>query len=102
MLSVKAVLDVVAYIDLVDHLVSVFLKGRCEDHDLIVLGHRLNELDAARSHEEKAVVLVLNIVNECLVEIEHQTVRADLCRLQWVQERGRHLGQVRKVVREHG
>ncbi len=59
MLSVKSVLDIVANIDLVDNLVGVFLKSGGKNHDFVVLSHSLDELDAARSHKEKAIVLVL-------------------------------------------
>ena len=62
-LPVQSVLDVVADVDLVDHLVCVLLQGRREDHYLVVLCHRFYELDAARSHEEETIVLVLDIVN---------------------------------------
>ncbi len=58
-LSVKSVLDIVANIDLVDDLVSVFLQGGGKNHDFVVLSHSLDELNAARSHKEKAIVLVL-------------------------------------------
>ena len=59
MLPVQSVFDVLAHVDLVNDLVSVLLHRRSEDYDLIVLGHRLNELDAARPHKEKAFVAVL-------------------------------------------
>ena len=88
-LTVEAVLDIVADIDLVDNLVGVLLQGRCEDDDFIVSGHGLDELNTARSHQEEAIVLILdkhkntsirkdwktklntyfNIVDESLVEI---------------------------------
>ena len=59
MLTVESVFDVVANVDLVDDLVSVLLQGSCEDHDFIVAGHCLDELHAARSDQEEAIVLVL-------------------------------------------
>lgn len=58
-LSIQTVLDVVPDVDLVNDLICVLLQCCSEDHDLVVLGHGLDELDATRSHEEKAVVLVL-------------------------------------------
>ena len=59
MLSVKSVFNVVSNIDLVDYLVSILLQSCREDHNLIVLRHRLDELNASRSHKEETVVLVL-------------------------------------------
>ena len=60
MLTIESVLDVVANINLINDLVSVLLKSSSEDDNLIVLGHGLDKLDASRSHEEEAIVLVLN------------------------------------------
>ena len=59
-LTVEAVLDIVTDINLVDNLVGVLLQGSCEDDDFIVPGHGLNELNAARSHQEETIVLILN------------------------------------------
>ena len=58
-LTVKAVLDIVTDINLVDDLISIFLQGRCKDDDFVISGHGLNELNAARSHQEETIVLVL-------------------------------------------
>ena len=58
-LTVEAVLDIVADIDLVDNLVGILLQGRREDDNLIVSGHGLDELNTARSHQEEAIVLIL-------------------------------------------
>ena len=60
MLTIEAVLDIVTDIDLVDNLVSIFLQGRCKDNDFIVPGHGLDELNAARSHQEETIVLILD------------------------------------------
>ena len=60
MLTIEAVLDIVTDIDLVDNLVSILLQGRCKDNDFIVPGHGLYELNAARSHQEETIVLILN------------------------------------------
>ena len=78
MLSVESVLDVVAYVDLIDDLVSVLLQRGCEDHNLIVLRHRLDKLHAARSHQEEAIVLIFDVVDQCLIEIEHKAVAVGL------------------------
>ena len=59
MLTVQSVFDVVTHINLIDDLVGVFLKCCCEDDDLVVSCHRFDELHAARSHEEEAIVLIL-------------------------------------------
>ena len=58
-LTVKAVLDIVADINLVDNLISIFLQGCREDDDFVISGHGLNKLNAARSHQEETIVLVL-------------------------------------------
>ena len=70
MLTVEAVLDIVADIDLVDNLVGVLLQGRGEDDDFIVSGHGLDELNTARSHQEEAIVLILQ-------KHKHTQVRKD-------------------------
>ena len=59
-LTIEAVLDIVTDIDLVDNLVSILLQSRCKDNDFIVPGHSLDELNAARSHQEETIVLILN------------------------------------------
>ena len=92
MLTIEAVLDIVTDIDLVDYLIGVLLQGCCEDDNFIVSGHCLNELNTARSHEEEAIVLVLehsqsvsnrsseadfgiitylDVVDQSLIQIEH-------------------------------
>ena len=59
MLPIQSVLDVLVHIDLVNHLVCIVLQRRCEDHDLVKLGHQLDEIDAARPHQEVAIGAVL-------------------------------------------
>ena len=59
-LTVEAVLDIVSNINLVDYLVSILLQGCREDDDFVVSRHSLDELNAARSHQEEAIVLILN------------------------------------------
>ena len=59
MLSVQSVLDIVADVDLVDDLIGVFLQGGGKNDDFVVFCHSLDKLHAARSHKEKAIVLVL-------------------------------------------
>ena len=59
MLTVQSVFDVVTDINLIDDLVGVLLQRRSEDDDLVVSCHRFDELHAARSHEEEAIVLIL-------------------------------------------
>ena len=60
MLTIEAVLDIVADIDLVDNLIGVLLQGSCEDDNFIVSGHCLDELNTARSHQEETIVLILD------------------------------------------
>ena len=71
MLSVESVLDVIADIDLIDDLIGVFLQRGREYNNLVILRHCLNELYAARSHQEEAIILIFNVVDQCLIEIEH-------------------------------
>ena len=92
MLPVQAVLDVLAYINLVDYLVSILLQGSREYHYLIVLGHQLNELHASRSYQEEAVLAVLNIVNQGFIQVKHKSVcLLSLFADQLRQERRTHL-----------
>ena len=58
-LTVEAVLDIVSNINLVDNLISIFLQGCCKDDDFVISGHGLDKLNAARSHQEETIVLVL-------------------------------------------
>lgn len=58
-LTVESIADIVADVDLVDHLISVLLHSCSEDHDLVVLGHRFNKLDAAWPHQEKTFLPIL-------------------------------------------
>lgn len=55
MLPVQSILDVVADVDLVNHLVSILLQSSGEDYNLVVLGHLLDELDATWSYKEEAL-----------------------------------------------
>ena len=81
MLAVESVFDVIADINLVNHLVSILLQRRSEDYNLIVLGHSFDELHATRSHKEEAIVLIFNVVNQCLVQVKHKAVTICLIRL---------------------
>lgn len=67
MLSVEAILNVLTHINLVYNLISVLLEGRGENHYLIILGHSLDELHAARSNQEETVISVLNVVDQGLI-----------------------------------
>ena len=102
MLSVESVLDVIADIDLVNDLICILLQSSCENHYLIVLRHSFNKLDTARSDQEETIVLVLDIVDKCLIEIQNEAVAISLLRWQRVQKGRRHFGQVGEVVGEHG
>ena len=67
MLSVESVLDVITDVDLVNDLIGILLQRSREDHNLIVLRHRLDKLHTARSHQEEAIVLIFNVVDQCLI-----------------------------------
>ena len=60
MLSVKAVLDVFVHVNLVYDLVCIVLEGCCEYHDLVKLGHQLNEVHTAWSNQEITIASILN------------------------------------------
>ena len=60
MLTIEAVLDIVTDINLIDDLVSILLQGCRKDDNFIVPGHGLDELNAARSHQEETIVLILD------------------------------------------
>ena len=66
-MSVEPILNVLVHVYLIYYLISILLQGSRENDDLIVLGHKLNELDAARPHKEEAVLAILDVVDECLV-----------------------------------
>ena len=100
MLAIESVLDVVSDINLVNDLIGILLQRSSKDHNLIMKSHGLNELHAARSHQEEAIILVFNIVDQGLVQIEHKSVSASLRRLKGIQEGWEHLGQVGEVIRE--
>jgi len=70
-LPIQPVLYVVPDINLIDNLVSVFLQSRRENHDLVVACHCLDELNTARSHEEEAVVLILDVMDQSLIQIQN-------------------------------
>lgn len=103
MLSVKTVLYVVAGVNLVHHLVGVLLQCRREYNNLVVQSHGLDELDAARPHEEEAFRSVLDIVDEGFVQVEHQSVALVLFMAFEGEKEGREdLGQIGEVVGEDG
>ena len=102
MLTIEAVPDVISDVDLVDDLVGIFLQGGCEDDDLIVLCHCLDELDAARSHQKEAIVLIFNVMDQGFIEIEYKCVDRFLTGLERIKEGWRNLGQIGKVVGEDG
>jgi hypothetical protein len=68
-LAVEAVFDVLVHIDLVHDLISVLLKGGGEDDYLVILGHQLDELNTTWPHEEEALLTVLDIVDQRLVQV---------------------------------
>jgi len=73
-LSVQSILNVVLDIDLVDHLISILLQGGSENNNFVVLGHLLDELNAAWADQEEAIVSVLDIVDQGLIQIEDQSI----------------------------
>ena len=70
MISVKSVLDITHFIDLVDYLISIFLGPCCEDCYLIVKGQVFYEFFCMRSNMKKLSVEIK--VNKSLVEVKNQ------------------------------
>ena len=102
MLSIEPVLDVLTHIDLVHHLIGILLQSGCKDDNLIVLSHEFDELDAAWSNQEEALLTVLYVMDECLVQVEYQSVDFVLFMgFQRRQEGWADARQIREVVREH-
>ena len=69
MLTIESVLDILVDIDLVDDLVGIVLESCCENDDLEELSHQLNEVHAARAHQEVAIASIFNIMDQGLIEI---------------------------------
>ena len=74
MLSVKPILDIVVHINLINNLIGILLKSSSENYNFVMFGHKLDELDAARSNKEEAVVSVFNIVNKSFVQIKNERI----------------------------
>lgn len=79
MLTIQPVLDVFVNIDLIDDLIGIVLEGRSEDHNLVEFGHELDEIHAARAHQEVAITSVFNIVNKGLIKIKYEGVSTIFC-----------------------
>jgi hypothetical protein len=69
MLAIQSVLDILVDIDLVDYLVGIVLESCGENDNLEELGHQLDEVHAARAHQEVAIASIFNIVDQGLIEI---------------------------------
>ena len=74
MLTIQTMFDVLVHVDLVDYLVCVVLEGSREDHDLVELGHELDEVDTTWTYQEVTVTTVFYIMNQSLIQIKHQRV----------------------------
>ena len=86
-LSVEAVLDVLIHVDLIDYLVSILLECCCKDDDFVILSHEFDELHATWPYEEEALLTILHVMDQCLIQIQHQSVDLVLLvGLQWWQE----------------
>jgi hypothetical protein len=69
MLTIESVLDILVDIDLVDDLVGIILESCGKNDDLKELGHQLDEVHAARAHQEVAIASIFNIVDQGLIQI---------------------------------
>lgn len=74
MLSVEAVFDPLGFVYLVQHPVGVVLHGRCEDDHFVYLCHFCEELVAAWADQEGALAANFEVMDESLVEVEHEAV----------------------------
>ena len=100
MLSIKSILDVLTYVDLVDNLIGILLESCSENDNLVVLSHCLNKLDATRTYKEETFRAIFYIVNKSLIEIKNKCISI-ITRLKRIQERRRDLRQVLEVVWEN-
>jgi hypothetical protein len=69
MLTIESVLDILVDIDLVDDLVGIILESCGKNDDLKELCHQLDEVHAARAHQEVAIASIFNIVDQGLIQI---------------------------------
>ena len=100
MLAVQPVLDILVDIDLVNDLIGVVLQGGGEYDNFVEFGHQLDEIHAAGAHQKIAVTPILNIVDQGLIEVEHQGVLALRVALKGWQEGRADLREVLEVVWE--
>lgn len=71
-LSVKPVADVAFGVELIEHPVCVVLHRSCENDNFVLPLHPLQERAATRPHEKVALIAHLHIVDQRLVQVEHQ------------------------------
>lgn len=99
MLPIKSVFYVVADVNLVHNLVSILLKGCCENHYLVIFGHLFDELDTSWTNQEKAFCSIFNVVDKGFIQIKNKGVKGILFnRIEGVQEWRVHLRQIGEVV----
>ena len=70
------------------------LHGRCEDDHFVYLCHFCEELVAARTDQEGALAANFEVMDEGLVEVEHQAVARATLLLRQVGRIGRRQGLV--------
>ena len=75
MLSIKPVLYILININLVNDLIGILLKRSSKNNNLIILRHELNELNTSWPHQKKAILTVLDIVNQGLIQVQDQGVQ---------------------------
>jgi len=74
-LPVKSVRDSAFLVQKVQHAVCIVLHSRCEDHNLIKLGHILQELVGSRPDQEVPLVAAhFKEMNQGFIQVKHQSV----------------------------
>jgi len=73
-LPVQSERDATLFVNLVEHPVGVILHGCSEDHNLVDFAHLFQKLVAARAHSEATLPCRFIIVDERLVQVEHQGI----------------------------
>lgn len=76
MLSIEPMLYPDLLINLVNDPVGIFLDSRSENYDLVVLAELCQELHAERTNQEIGVGAIVDVMDECLIKIQHQAILA--------------------------
>ena len=62
-------------INLINNLVRILLQRSCKNNNLIILCHQLNKLNTAWPYQKEAILAILHIMNQGLIQIQDQRVQ---------------------------